>query len=228
MWITLAILPSCKDVGVPPDTIVSPCINNKPVEDTNRVYTHLKLATDGSVVKVDTLKIVPNLLFVRLYPWVDDTAKILQLIAKHDLKPSGAISSLDQQLIAFLCVGPTQRAEYKFTPYGRNDFCNFGADTLVEYAFGVFSYGYVFPDGSITFKFVDGTPLERIDSLFVANGLRLLHTAPDVPTGTRYVTLVTPQSRRNVLDLGNTLRSVPFVVLAKVNLGISTIAPPCD
>lgn len=153
---------------------------------------------------------------------------ILALVAHHQMRLA-ELSSLDQQLIAFLCIDSNQRAEYKFTPYGRKGFCNFGADSLVEYAFGVFSSGYVFPDGSITFKFVDGTPAQRIDSLFQINGLRLLHTAPDVPSGgTLYVALVTPQSGENVIDQGITLRSIPFVVLATVNLGINVRAPLCD
>ncbi|MDZ7344233.1 MAG: hypothetical protein ONA90_06925, partial [candidate division KSB1 bacterium] len=133
-----------------------------------------------------------------------------------------------QQLTAYLCMTDGRRAEYHFTPYGKEGFCNFGADSLVEYAFGVFSEGFLVLDGRIVFKFVEGTPQARIDSLFNANGLRLLYTAPDIPTGKVYITLVTPRSKKNVLDLGYDLQFVPFVVYASVDFGSSIKPIRCD
>lgn len=124
-----------------------------------------------------------------------------------------------QRLTAFLCVTDNRRAEYHFTPYGKKGFCNFGADSLVEYAFGVFADGYVWLPGFIVFKFVESTPQTRIDSLFDAKGLRFSHTNPDIPTGKLYTTFVTPQSKKNVLDLGNELNSVSFVIYAHIALG---------
>jgi hypothetical protein len=198
-----------------------PCKDNRLVEDTTRIYIHLKVGVDGTVVKVDTLPIYPNILFARFYPWVKDTTEIKQLLEKHNLRVAsrGGFYSVQQQLTAYLCMTDDRRAEYHFTPYGKAGFCNFGADSLVEYAFGVFSYGFLTLNGNIVFKFVEGTPQARIDSLFNANGLRLLYTAPDIPTGKLYVTLVTPRSKKNVLDLGYDLQFVPFIVYASVDFG---------
>jgi hypothetical protein len=178
------------------------CIDNQPVEDTTRVYL-LPLSRD-------TIKIYPKAIFARFYPWVNDTTKIRQLAEKHHLRLLVPPTGIDQQLAALLCVTDDRRAEYHFTPYGKEGFCNFGADSLVEYAFGVFDNGRTIPSGRIDFRFVDGTPETRIDSLFNTNGLRFLDTSPDFPTGTWYQTLVTPRSKKNFLDLAYELQSVPF------------------
>lgn len=115
-------------------------------------------------------------------------------------------------------------AEYHFTPYGKEGFCNFGADSLVEYAFGLFSNGWVFPDGTIIFTFAEGTPPTRIDSLFAANGLQLLRQHTDFTSGKIwYTTLVTPRSKKNVLDLGYELQAISFVIFADVPLNIAWV-----
>jgi hypothetical protein len=198
----------------------TPCIDNKLAEDTTRIYIRYIVDVDGTIVKVDTLPIYPKIIFARFYPWVKDTTQINRLLQKHHLRvaPRGGFSSIDQQLTAFLCMTDGRRAEYHFTPYGKEGFCNFGADSLVEYAFGVFADGYATIDGTLIFKFVDGTPQARIDSLFNINGLRLLHTAPDMPTGKIYVTLVSPRSKRNALDLVHELQSLSFIIYATTNI----------
>jgi hypothetical protein len=198
----------------------TPCIDNQPVEDTTRIYINLKVGPDGTVVKVDTLPISPKILFARFYPWVKDTTRIKQLLEEHHLRLFAPLSDIDQELFAALCVTDDRRSEYHFTPYGKEGFCNFGADSLVEYAFGVFSYGFATPTGNIVFKFVESTPQARIDSLFNANGLRFLYTSPDFPTGKIYWTLVTPRSKKNVLDLANELHFIPFVIYASAELGV--------
>lgn len=205
-----------------------PCKDNQLAEDTTRIYIHLKVGPDGTVVKVDTLPIYPKVLFARFYPWVKDTTKIKQLLEKRHLRVAERIYGLDQQLAAYLCPTDGRRAEYHFTPYGKESFCNFGADSLVEYAFGVFSSGFVNPTGNIVFKFVDGTPQARIDSLFDANGLRLLYISPDLPTGKRYWTLVTPRSKKNVLDLAEELQFVPFLIYASTALSTGVTPARCD
>lgn len=179
-----------------------PCIDNLPVEDTTRVYLW--------PISRDTLRIYPKMVFARFYPGMKDTIKIRQLVEKHHLRIQ-MISSLNAPyLMAWLCVTDGRRAEYHFTPYGKEGFCNFGADSLVEYAFGVFNEGSTYPSGNIIFKFVEGTRQPRIDSLFSANGLRFDHISPDFPTGKRYWTVVTPRSKKNVLDLTYELQTVPF------------------
>lgn len=205
-----------------------PCINDQPVEDTTRIYLRNVVDVDGTVIQVDTLAIYPPAVFARFYPWVKDTTKIRQLAEKHHLRLWMPPSSEGQQLTAVLCVTDNRRAEYHFTPYGKEGFCNFGADSLVEYAFGVFEDGWISISGDIVFKFVDGTPQTRIDSLFDANGLRFLWTTPDYPTGKHYWTLVTPRSKKNVLDLGNELHFLPFVVWADVVLGTGGLRINCD
>ena len=206
-----------------------PCINDQPVEDTTRVYTRCIVDVNGNIIKVDTLhNIHTKAVFARFYPWVTDTSKIKLLAQEHNLQLYEGPSSLDQQLVAILCVIDDRRTEYHFTPYGKQGFCNFGADSLVEYAFATFGDGWVVPSGNIIFKFVDGTPQTRIDSLFDANGLRLLRITPDYPTGKRYWTLVTPRSKKNVLDLGYELNFVPFVLYASTSLGSRGRGINCD
>ena len=180
-----------------------PCINDQPVEDTTRVYIH---PTNGS-----TMEIYPKAVYARFYPWVKDTSKIMQLIQKHHLRLYSFVGIADQ-ISAKLCVTDARRAEYHFTPYGKENFCNFGADSLVEYAFGVFGRGYVYPNGTMAIKFEEGTSQTRIDSLFNANGLRLLFIYPDLLTGGKsYKTLVTPKSTKNVIDLCYEIKSLPFI-----------------
>lgn len=220
------IIPSCRHES--PVEIEQPCIKDRPVEDTTRVYIHLKVGPDGSVVKVDTLEIYPKAVFARFYPGVKDTTKIRQLAEKHNLRLLIPPESMDQQLTAILCVTDERRAEYHFTPYGKEGFCNFGADSLVEYAFGVFGDGYILPTGNIVFKFVEGTPQAKIDSLLEANGLRLLGISPDILGGKLYSTLVTPRAKKNVLDLGNELHFVPFVVYASVEIGTGGMPIRCN
>ncbi|MDZ7261822.1 MAG: hypothetical protein ONB05_06930 [candidate division KSB1 bacterium] len=135
-----------------------PCIDDQPVEDTTRIYLRNVVDVDGMVVQVDTLPIYPPAVFARFYPWVKDTTKIRQLAEKHHLRLRTPPSSEDQQLTAILCVTDNRRAEYHFTPYGKEGFCNFGTDSLVEYAFGIFADGFAIPSGNIVFKFVEGTP----------------------------------------------------------------------
>ena len=203
-----------------------PCIDDQPVEDTTRIYLRNVIDVDGTVIKVDTLPIYPKAVFARFYPGVTDTSKIELLAQQHNLRlykgPHG------QPLAAILCVTDDRRAEYHFTPYGKEGFCNFGADSLVEYAFATFADGYLTPTGNIIFKFVDGTPQTRIDSLFYANGLRLLAIYPDYPTGKSYKTLVTPHSKKNVLDLGYELHFVPFVVYASTEIATGGSGINCD
>lgn len=207
-----------------------PCQDDQLAEDTTRVYFRTVVDVDGTIVLRDTLPIYPKAIFARFYPWVKDTTKIRQLAERHHLRLRVPPSGIDQQLSAILCVTDDRRAEYHFTPYGKEGFCNFGADSLVEYAFGIFADGWAVPSGNIVLKFVDGTPQARIDSLFDANGLRFLHTSPDIPSGKRYWTVVTPRSKKNVLDLGYELNFVSFVIYASMAIGTYGANPPlrCD
>jgi len=206
-----------------------PCIHDEPVEDTTRTYLHLKMKLDGTIMETDTLHIYPRAIFVRFYPWVRDTAKIIQLAKKYQLRLSGKISSVDKQLTAIFCVPKGKRGEYYFTPYGRDNFCNFGADSLVEYSFGIFEYGCIFPAGDILFKFKDGTSQARIDSLFEASGLRLFWARDDLIFGGRlYRAIITPKAKKNVLDLGYELQFLDCVIFAEVELGIALKPVRCE
>lgn len=221
-WILVS---GCSDNGpVNPDTIDpdSGCITDEPVEDTTRVYLW------PIITARDTLSIYPKAVFARFYPTVTDTSKIKQVLKKFNLRVLDRFFMIDQQLAAFLCVTDGRRAEYHFTPYGKEGFCNFGADPLVEYAFGMFDNGHSWPLGDIVFRFIDGTPEERIDSLFNANGLRFLRTVPDFPSGNLYVTLVTPRSSKNVLDLGYELQFLPFAQYVSAEIAFSTVGISCD
>lgn len=186
------------------------CIDDQPVLDTTYVYL--------SPLTKDTLLIAPEFLFVRFQPWLTDTSRISQLLKKHKLEPINPLSSIDQQIIAELCITDNRRSEYYFTPYGKEDFCNFGADSLVEYAFAVFFDGFVVYTGALIFQFEDSVSQVEIDSLFETNGLRLLRTTPNFPTGTLYRTLITPKSPKNILELASELQSIPYInhVIAEV------------
>ena len=197
-----------------------PCIKDQPVEDTTRIYLHPYTR--------DTLTIYKKAVFARFYPWVKDTALIRQTVEKYNLRLYQKPDILDQQYAAVLCVADNRRAEYHFTPYGKEGFCNFGTDSLVEYAFGVFGDGWGYPSGNIIFKFYDDTPQSRIDSLFEANGLRLLYIHPDFPTGKNYWTIVTPKAPKNVLDLGYEMSLVPFVVRAGTDICTGGARINCD
>lgn len=180
-----------------------------PVEDTGRVYI--------SPNSGEPMPIYPWAVYARFYPWVADTNQIKQVADKYNLTIKG-FSGIDQQWAAILCITDESRAECHFTPYGKEGFENFGADSLVEYAFGVFSWGYIYLSGNIRFSFTEETSQARIDSFFAANGLRFLYTRPNIPTGLLYVTLITPEARKNVLDLGDDLKTVPFVESISVEL----------
>lgn len=195
-----------------------PCINDQPVEDTTRVYLH--------PFTLDTLWLYPKRLYARFYPWVTDTNKINQLLDKYELqKNPNFFGGIDKQLDAFLDI-KNKRAEYYFTPYGKEGLCNFGSDSLVEYAFGIFDMqGLRIPTGTIVFKFIEGTASATIDSFFSANGLRFLYEFPDYVGILKYFTLITPMAKKNVLDLGYELRFVPFVSYCSVSIMMRAIYP---
>ena len=196
------------------------CIDDQPVEDTTRVYLR--------PISGDTLHLCPDLLYARFYPWASsDTNKILQLLKKYDLERVYNYFSygFENHIGAKLKINK-KRAEYYFTPYGKENFCNFGADSLVEYSFGIF-YDSIekIPTGRIGFKFVEFITESQIDSFFNAHGLRFLYTTPDYPSGKRYVTLITPKAKKNVLDLGYDLHSDPSVDICSVHIGVRMYPP---
>jgi hypothetical protein len=183
-----------------------PCINDQPVEDTTRVYLH--------PTTLDTIYLEPYLLYVKFNPSVTDTNLLNALLEKYDLHNRyNEIGRVGEQYEAYLET-KNKRAEYFFTPYGKKNFCNFGADSLVEYSFGLFwskTSGSLRPNGGITFKFNEGTSDAKIDSFFTANGLRFWYKRPDIPAGIKYTTCILPEAPKNVIDLGLELKNVQFV-----------------
>jgi hypothetical protein len=152
----------------------------------------------------------------------------MELIQKHNLRLYYPLFTSSRQWVAVLCVADNRRAEFHFTPYGQEGFENFGADSLVEYAFGIFSYGSYFPSGNIIFKFIAGTSQSKIDSLFHVKGLRFLWTRPDYPSGERHWTVITPNSKKNVLDLGLDLYSIPFIDYFSIEFCVVWSLINCD
>ena len=193
---------------------------NGPVEDTTRIYIN--------PMNGDTLEIYPEAIYARFFQLVDDTSKIMELIQKHNLQLYYPLFTSSRQWVAVLCVADNRRAEFHFTPYGQEGFENFGADSLVEYAFGIFSNGNYFPSGNIIFKFIDGTSQSRIDSLFHVKGLRFLWTRPDYPSGERHWTVVTPESNKNVLDLGLDLHAITFIDYFSIEFCVVWSRIDCD
>ena len=197
------------------------CIKDRsaPVEPEEpwKPYDHPELAEDTTRVwlttRGDTLHIYPKALVAYFYPWIQDTNEVWALLDKHHLRPlTNRVSSLLKDRKLTLCVTDDRRAEYHFTPYGRPDFENFGSDSLVEYAFGVFNKGYGYYNGTIMLRFEDHLSQTTIDSFFVANGLRFLYTYQDYPSGTKYYTFITPRAPRNLLDLAIELLAHPLVL----------------
>jgi len=197
-----------------------PFIHPELVEDTTRIWMN---PNPGG----GTMKICPKLLYARFYSWVTDTNKIWQLLDQHNLfpfynyigSPSKSGSSTFHELK--LSVTDDRRAEYHFTPYGRENFYNFGADSLVEYAFGVFGdWGSVYPNGKIILKFHDNTPRSEIDSLLDARGLMLRY----VRYG-EYRVFITKQADRNVIDRGHYLKHVPVIDECWIDLTTTVIFP---
>ena len=198
-----------KQVTEPP----TGCIDDQPVEDTTRVYLRPRSG--------DTLHLCPDLLYARFYPWASsDTNKILQLLEKYDLERVYNYFSygFENHIGAKLKINK-KRAEYYFTPYGKENFCNFGADSLVEYAFGIFDYGNLTTNGEIRFIFKENIAQTKIDSFFNAHRLRFLYTTPDYPSGGKqYYALITPYAKKNVLDLGYDFQSDSLLKICSVPL----------
>ncbi|MFH1943576.1 MAG: hypothetical protein ABIL68_15860 [bacterium] len=199
-----------------------PFIHPELVEDTTRVWMYPNPGTEG-----DTMKICPKLLYARFYPWVTDTNMIWQLLNQHNLfpfynyigTPSKESSSTFYALK--LRVTDNRRAEYHFTPYGREGFYNFGADSLVEFAFFVFGdWCDTYPNGRMALKFQDNTPQSRIDSLFDSQGLRLRH----IRHGEHRV-FITKRAKRNVIDLGHYLNHIPCIEECWVDFAHPIIYP---
>lgn len=194
------------------------------VEDTTRIW----MTPQG-----DTLSIYPKALYARFYPWVTDTNQILALLEKHHLhlpaRPTWRPSQYGETTYydMWLCVPDNRRAEYHFTPYGRDDLDNFGADSLVEYCFAMFSEGMSAPNGRIILEFSENTPQARIDSLFDANGLRFMHVQPAAYRD-HYTAFITRSAKRNVLDLACYLKRLPFVRECWVDFLIPLSAIRCE
>lgn len=198
---------------------VDPDLYCFPMEDTNRVY--FRPSSEYAY------KVYPKTLFARFYPWVTDTSIITPLLEKYNLHAIHYFI-LDQQWAAFLCIMDGSRPECHFTPYGKEGIDNFGADSLVEYSFGIFSDGHIFFNGNIRFLFKENTSQIKIDSLFYSTGLRFLYTVPHSGGGQWNVTLISPIAKMNVLDLWIGLVNEPFVEKLSVSLSTSPIPIICD
>ena len=127
-----------------------PCFDDRPAEDTTRVYF--------MPISGDTIILDPSLIYVRFDPSIQDTTIIDSLLQKYGLKVSSTgLGPLDGEgLSGVLCPTNGLRAEYFFTPYGKDNFCNFGADPLVEYSFGIIKSDGSIIFGSISFIFFPG------------------------------------------------------------------------
>lgn len=222
--IVMLLQSGCKDLGVLPDGKdnhkLSECLSDRYPIDTARVYLW--------PTSRDTLTIYPKAVFARFYPWVRDTSQIVTLAARHNLRLLRTLFTLDGQLAGVFCITDGRRAEYHFTPWGKQPWNSFGADSLVEYCFGVFDEGYHIPYGTIDFEFVDGTPRGKIDSLFNEHGLWLIRTTSDPFGRAYYYTLVTPSAAKNDLDLACELQYVPYVRTLTIGIAFAMSPARCE
>jgi len=106
------------------------CLRDRLDIDTTRSYVY--------PMSHDTLTIYPKAVFARFYPWVKDTAAIVAHAERHNLRLLKGLFGLDRQLAGVFCVADGRRAEHHFTPWGKQSWDNFGADSLVELCFGIF------------------------------------------------------------------------------------------
>jgi len=190
-----------------------PCFNgDRPAEDTTRVYLR---PVSGSILELD-----PSLVFARFDTSIKDSLKVLELITKYDLKLSseGIVNGQNAPgWSGFFCSTVGLRAEYYFTPYDKENYCNFGADSLVDYSFGVFDSGRSRVIGTILISFLNGTPEATADSLIESYGLRLLGRSLSLPgDDLGYSTVITKRAKKNVLDLGANLKDeklIDFIIM---------------
>jgi len=202
-----------------------PCFNgDRPAEDTTRVY---QFPTTGSTTDVH-----PYLIYATFDTSIKDSIKVLELALKYDLKKASEriVHGLEgPSWSGFFCSTVGLRAEYYFTPYGRDNFCNFGADSLVDYSFGVFDGGRSWVRGAIQITFLTGTPEATADSLIESYGLRFLgRSFPRTGKDPGYNTLVTKRAKKNVLDLGFDLKDeelIDFFILGRSFGGLNVT---CD
>ena len=193
------------ELTLTPDRL--PCFDDRPAEDTTRVY---QSANSGAI-----LELVPSLIIARFDTSIKDSMEILDLISKYGLKLAsiGIVYGLDGLGWAgFLCSTVGLRAEYYFTPYGKDNFCNFGADPLVDYSFGVFDGTLTRIYGRVSILFLNGTPEATALSLIESYGLRFLRrTNLKVGHDPGYFTIITKKSKKNVLDLGFDLKKEELI-----------------
>ena len=190
------ILEGVNELTLTPDRL--PCFDDRPAEDTTRVY---QSANSGAI-----LELVPSLIIARFDTSIKDSMEILDLISKYGLKQAseGMVYGLDGLgWSGIFCSTVGLRAEYYFTPYGKDNFCNFGADPLVDYSFGVFDGTTTLIFGRVGILFLNGTPEATALSLIESYGLRFLRRSSAL-TGDDpgYSTIITKKSKKNVLDLG--------------------------
>ena len=201
-----------------------PCFNgDRPAEDTARVYIHPE---SGRILELD-----PFLVFARFDTSIKDSIDVLELISKYGLKVAseGIANGLNAPgWSGYFCSTVGLRAEYYFTPYGRDNFCNFGADPLVDYSFGVFDGGSSIVIGTIGIFFLNGTPEATAHNLIESYDLRFLRRiSPLQGDDFGYETILTKKSKKNVLDLGTDLENdehINFIIMGILsgNIGLPT------
>lgn len=198
------------------------CFNDRPAEDTTRVYFR--------PISGDTLILDPSLIFVRFDPSIHDTTIIDSLLQKYGLKVSSTgLRRLDGEGWAgVLCPTKGLRAEYFFTPYGKDNFCNFGADPLVEYSFGIIKSNGSIIFGSIDFIFFPGLSESEIFELFNSYGLRFIIKSIRVKGREPvYRTIVTRKAKKNALDLSRQLEDNPLIDFVAASIGaVQPWTPP--
>lgn len=149
-----------------------PCFDNRPTEDSTKKYM------SGTYEQIMT----QHQILVRFDSSLKDTTEIYDLLKKYNLKVaktwwgSSTLYEYRNNYEAILCIGDGRKAAYYFTPFGKENFCNFGAEPKVEYAWALFASGKQFHTGEIIIKFKFSVTQKVINEFYERYGLRYRYT----------------------------------------------------
>ena len=198
-----------------------PCFDDRPTEDTTRKYN-----PDGYEWLMDQ-----NIFYVRFDSSLKDTSELYQFLDKYNLgiakNPFGSstLGYYRNNFEAVLCIKDGLRPEYYFTPFGKENYCNFGAESNVEYAWAIFNGPPIFL-GQLIIKFQDDINEDIMHDFYKRYGLRHMYTDA---TNFQIVTL-TKKSPKNTYDLFRylMLHEQTIIKIVDPNVAQSTNPFVCD
>lgn len=196
-----------------------PCFTDHPAEDTTRVYRHH--ASPGGILTLNKSLIYAN--FSKTY---FDSLEIVELAESYGLrKPSNygtAVWLGPDFWHGMFCVPEGTRPEIYFTPWGKENFCNFGSEEGVEYSYAVFGDdGEIWMNGRVILESVPNPDDTHIRSLIESNGLKLRGRFLGIEEGAYlYSTHITRDAVISPVDLLPVLLEDEYVAKVYLSLAI--------